>query len=168
MTEKIGALRLFLRFCTKLKDVLLPRMSCEMPVKAALHPGLSGAQQPDDERLYSYGVTTNRFFSSYSSLKLPFEDKGQNILNAAITYDPNYHVKMFKISRTRHDRLNKKAKTTCILTSLHRGSSALVSAAEQHIYSIFSYLVHSQKTEPTCSSQRNVRESSQVQRESRS
>lgn len=78
-----------------------------MPVKAALHPRLSGAQQPDDERLYSYRVTTNRFLSSYSSLKLPFEDKGQNILNAAIPYDPNYHVKMLKISWTRHDHQNK-------------------------------------------------------------
>lgn len=46
-----------------------------MPVKAALQPRLSGAQQPDDERLYSYGVTTNRFFSSYSSLKPPLRTK---------------------------------------------------------------------------------------------
>lgn len=98
---------LLLKFCTELKDVLLPWMSCEMPEKAALLPGLSGAQQPDDERLYSYGVTTNRFFSSYSSLKLPFEDKGQNIFNATIPYQPNYHVQMFKISWTRHDQVNK-------------------------------------------------------------
>lgn len=115
MADKIGTLWLFLRFCTKLKDVLLPRMSCKMPVKAALHPRLSGAQQPDDERLYSYGVTTNRFFSSYSSLKLPFEDKGQNILNATIPYDPNYHVKTFKISWTRHDHLNKNQRQLACL-----------------------------------------------------
>lgn len=115
MAEKIGTVWLFLRFCTKRKDVLLPRMSCKMPAKAALHPRLSGAQQPDDERLYSYGVTTNRFFSSYSSLKLPFEDKGQNILNATIPYDPNYHVKMFKISWTRHDHLNKNQRQLACL-----------------------------------------------------
>lgn len=36
--EKKGPLWLFLRFCPELKDVLLPRMSCKMPVKAALHP----------------------------------------------------------------------------------------------------------------------------------
>lgn len=105
--ERKQELWLFLRFCTEPKDALLPRMSCKMPGKAALHPRLSGAQQPDDERLYSYRVTTNRFFSSYSSVKLFFEDKGQNILNATITYDPNYHVKMFIISWTRHDHVNK-------------------------------------------------------------
>lgn len=103
------------RFCSKLKDMMLLWMSYKMPVKAALHPRLSGAQQPDDERLYSYRVTTNRFFSSYSSLKLPFEDKGQNILNAAISYDPNYHVKMFKILWTGHDRLNKNQRLLACL-----------------------------------------------------
>ena len=87
--------------------MLLPQMSSKMPEKAALYPRLSGAQQPDDERLYSYGVTTNRFFSSYSSLKLRFEDKGRNILNVAVLYDPNYHVKILKISWTGHDHLNK-------------------------------------------------------------
>lgn len=86
-----------------------------MPEKAALHPRLSGAQQPDDERLYSYGVTTNRFFSSYSSLKLPFEDKGQNIFNATIPYQPNYHVQMFKISWTRHDHVNKNSRQLAYL-----------------------------------------------------
>lgn len=98
----------FLKFCTKLKDPLLPQMGCKMPVRAAFHPRLSRAQQPDDERLYSYGLTTNRFFSSYSALKLPFGDKGQNVLNATVPYDPNYHVKTFKISWTRHDHWNKK------------------------------------------------------------
>lgn len=104
-----------------------------MPVKAALHPGLSGAQQPDDERLYSYGVTTNRFLSSYSSLTLPSEDKGQNILNAAFPHDQNYHVKMLKISWTRHDHPNKKLKTICMLKSFYHGCSALVSTGEQDI-----------------------------------
>lgn len=78
-----------------------------MPVKAALQPRLSGAQQLDDERLYSYRVTTNRLFSSYSSLKLCFKDKGQNILNVTVLYDPNYHVNISKISRTRDDHRNK-------------------------------------------------------------
>lgn len=65
-----------------------------MPVKAVLQPRLSGAQQQDDERLYLYGVTTNRLFSRNSSLKLCFKDKGQKILNVTILYDPNYHGKI--------------------------------------------------------------------------
>lgn len=105
----------FLKLCTKLKDILLPQMGCKMPEKAAFHPRLSRAQQPDDERLYSYRLTTNRFFSSYSALKLPFEDKGQNILNATMPYDPNYHVKTFKISWTRHDHLNKNQRQLACL-----------------------------------------------------
>lgn len=141
MAEKIGNLWLFLRFCTKLKNVLLPRMSCKMPVKAVLHPRLSGAQQPDDERLYSYRVTTNRFFSSYSALKLPFEDKGQNILNDTIPDDPNYHVKTFKISWTRHDHLNKNQRQLACLKSFimvaqlwyQLGSKIYASRINQHI-----------------------------------
>lgn len=109
----------------------LARMSGKMPAKAALHPRLSGAQQPDDERLYSYRVTTNRFFSSYSSLKLRCGDKGQNILNASVLYDPNYHVKVFRISWTRHDRLNKNSRQLACLaafiTALQPGSQIYAS-----------------------------------------
>lgn len=140
-------------------------MSCKMPVKEALHPRLSGAQQPDDERLYSYRVTTNRFFSSYSSLKLPFENKGQNILNAAITHDPNYHVKMFKISRTRHDHPNKD--------NLHAQKLFIVAVqlrhqlGSNHTVSIAYLVIHSiqKKAEPICSSRKKEREGPQVQGE---
>lgn len=99
----------FLRFRAELNDVLLPWMSCKMPVKATLHPRLSGAQQPDDERLYSFGVTTNRFFSSYSSLKRRFEDKGQNILNATIPYDPKLPCK--KTSKSHGQGMTISTKT---------------------------------------------------------
>lgn len=139
-------------------------MSCKMPVKEALHPRLSGAQQPDDERLYSYRVTTNRFFSSYSPLKLPFEDKGQNILNAAITHDPNYHVKMFKISWTRHDRLNKDNLHAQNLLSWQL-SFGISRGAAYCICCIFSYSFHSEKAEAICSSRKKEREGPQVQGE---
>lgn len=78
----------FFKDLTELKDVLLPWMSSKMPAKATLHPRLSGAQKADDERIYSYKVTTNTFFSCYSSLKPPFEDKGRSVLKAAIPYEP--------------------------------------------------------------------------------
>lgn len=106
-------------------------MGCKMPLKAAFHPRLSRAQQPDDERLYSYGLTTNRFFSSYSALKLPFEDKGQNTVNATMPYDPNYHVKTFKISWARHDRLHKNQRQLASLRGFYHGRSTSVSAGEQ-------------------------------------
>lgn len=95
---------------------------------------------------------------------LPFEDKGQNIVNAAITHDPNYHVKMFKISWTRHDRLHKDNLHAQKLLSWQL-SFGISQGAAYCICCIFSYSFHSEKAEAICSSQKKEREGPQVQGE---
>lgn len=95
---------------------------------------------------------------------LPFEDKGQNIVNAAITHDPNYHVKMFKISWTRHDRLHKDNLHAQKLLSWQL-SFGISQGAAYCICCIFSYSFHSEKAEAICSSRKKEREGPQVQGE---